>query len=227
MSDQLFGSTKSGAAPETKGAAEGAGATFEQLFQGQNLEQVFSSLSNALGRGRTPNAALDSINTPGFGGATIESLLGTLSSSPEGRAGEATAAFDAAQSPFRQRAAAQQAAQIRETFGGAGGRFGSGVGREVREGGAELQRGFAAESAGQFNQLLGTFTQAQSGAQNASLQALLGAGGLAQGQDQQNLDLMGQILQFINPGEGVVDPGLFESIIGAGATLGGAALLPG
>lgn len=236
MSDMLLGSTKSGSPVETRGASGAAGVTFQDLFSapgtgGANaasIEQLLSRLGGSLSGARTPNAALATI-LGGGGAGVADAILGNISQSlgldPAQRAGLALDEFDAANAPFENRAVARNAAAVRENFGSFGARFGSDVNRSVIESGAELERGFRAERAGEFRGIFEALLGDQASARDSGFRGLLGAGQLAQGQDQQMLDLLGQILGFTRPGEAVIDPGILPDIIGAGATLGGAALL--
>lgn len=127
--------------------------------------------------------------------------------------------------PFEERETARQVGGQREAFGGLGGRFSRNLLSAESMLRGELASGFARE---RYNKLLeagALRNQAVANVQNA----LLGAGAQAVQVGTAGAGLRnqraGQLLQFLQPGAPIYDPGLLPGLLSAGATLGASYLL--
>lgn len=206
MGDFLLGGEESGTPQETRGAVGDIGEQLRQLLSGGGGDLPF-------GRQRAE------ATTRGLGGLDLSALglqgvAGNVLSDPNQVVGDL---FETLR-PFEERQTAESVEGLRSMFGTLGGRFG----RNIAQGEAQLRSGLAEGFArNRAQQAIPAILQAR-GQQLSGLLGLLGAGQGAGGLANQEID---QFLQLLQPGAPQQREGALGGILGAGATLGGAALL--
>jgi hypothetical protein len=205
---------RSGTPLETRKGARKAGKSFASLFSGPGgegavgLEDVFSRLQDIMGR----NQARGVSDAFGFNPQLLQ-----LGPALESQISDPQSGLDAALRPFEQRALAQGTAQLRETFGGQGGRFSDNLGRAQSQLTGELANQGARTRAENFFQ----GQQSQLAGLNTALNAILGAGAQSQ---QGTQGLLGMIANFLQPSDSFIQQGLIPGLIQAGGRIGAARL---
>jgi len=195
---------KSGTPQETQGAAAGLGNILQAFFTNPAGNQ-------GLPFQRNRTEALTSLL--GFDPAELD-IEGSIRSAIADP-GDVTSDLFSALEPFEARETDRQITGLREMFGTLGGRFGRNVGQAEGTARAELAEGFARNRA---QQTIPAMLQAQ-GQRNNALFSLLGA---IQGGDQNNLQSLGQFIQFLNPGAPFIQEGLGGKLLSAGGAAAGA-----
>lgn len=181
-----------------------------------SFEDLIGRISEGAGRLTTASGQ----NALGFGGGDIGAMAAALRalSAPQADTGAVFAALK----PFEDRAMSEAVTGVRSQFGSAGGRFSRNLSEAEAVTRGELTNQFARNRA-EISRT--SFEDAESRriqALGAILPMLINQQSLAQGGGQ---DLLRTLLQFVQPGAAVQDPGLLPGLLGAGATLGGAAIL--
>lgn len=209
-------SEKSGTPIETRGAAAAAGKSVEQVFSGQDLMSVLQMIGGNVGSLTTSSAQ----NILGFDPSDIgiEGSAETALGAPRFDVSDLLASLE----PFEQREREMLSANVRGSFGTAGGRFSENILSAEGRAQADLSDRFSRRretlAMGSFEDSERRRIEALGAILPSLTQAGVGGAGVT-------ADILRSLLGFTSPGTPVQDPGIVPGLLEAGSTLGAAAIL--
>lgn len=213
MSDFLFGGEQSGTPIETREAATGIGGTTSELFGGgATIEEIMARLQSTTRLGGDAAQGILGLNPQNLG---IEETIQGLLASP----GDRTKGLFAAMEPFEARETERQVGGLREAFGSVGGRFS----RNLLEGETELRTELAQGFGLQRQQGLLEAAGIQVDTLRTVFQGLLQS---AQQGSSEAVNILGILTGHASAGAPTQTTGIVPGLVGVGAGVAGAHLLP-